>query len=54
MRSVPRRRLGIPVVSPAIKARVFELKASGCKQHEIAVKLGIGQSTVSRILRGER
>jgi len=54
MRSVPRRRVAVPVVTPVLKATVFKLKAEGLTQSEISVRLRIGQSTVSRILRGER
>ncbi|MFL5063429.1 MAG: helix-turn-helix domain-containing protein [Xanthobacteraceae bacterium] len=48
------RKIGTPVVSADLKARVLRLRAEGLTQQAIAARVRIAQSTVSRIVRKER
>lgn len=48
------RKVGTPVISADMRARVLRLRAEGLTQQAIATRVRIAQSTVSRIIRGER
>jgi DNA-directed RNA polymerase specialized sigma subunit len=48
------RKPGEAVISNEMKATVQRLKAEGKTQDEIAARVRVSQTTVSRILRGVR
>ncbi len=46
-------RNGRAVLSPELAERIRSLRAGGMSQQAIVDKYGVGQSTVSRVIRGE-
>jgi predicted transcriptional regulator len=48
------RRVGQPILTEKLKACILRRAQRGEKQCDIAVELRVSQTTVSRVIRGER